>query len=109
MRGRPHRPAPDTRGNGVRPAVEKLGAALTVRQAAAALAMPERTLRRHLKTGVLKGSQFTRQSPWLIPIAEVERVAALLWVTPDWDAAVAELANDANPANAGRATGTFGD
>ena len=72
--------------------------ALTVRQASAALGIPERTIRRHLKKGTIQGGQWWRHSPWTIPRAEVERVARLLWITPDWQAAeeaesVAKVAN----------------
>jgi len=59
--------------------------------------MPARTIRGHLKRGTIKGEQVARHSPWLLPQEEIERLCALLWITPDWEAAeladVAELAN----------------
>lgn len=77
----------------------ELGPTLTVRQAAAALGMAERTLRRYLKRRVVQGEQFLPHSPWIIPTTEVERVAEVLNTSPDWRAAVhvTEVAIVASP------------
>lgn len=81
----------------------------TVRQASAVLGIPERTIRRHLKRGTIQGQQLARQSPWLLPKAEIERVSGILWITPDWEAArlakVAEVAEVAEKANTNSAPG----
>lgn len=90
------------------PAPPDLGITLTTKQAAAALGMPERTLRRHLKAGTIQGAQVWHHSPWLIPTSEVERLCRLLWITPDWRAAQ-ELANLADPASQHASAATTGD
>lgn len=73
---------------------------LTVREASAALGIPERTLRRHLARGAIRGVRLFRQSPWSIPVSEVERVARLMLIEPDWQAAtLAKVADVADMAN----------
>lgn len=77
----------------------EIGPALTVTQASLVLRIPARTLRDHLKAGRIRGSQLgAYYTPWLIPTTEVERVAQLLYVTPNWDA----LAIPADPANSAK-------
>lgn len=89
----------------------EVGPALTVRQTAAALGMPERTVRRYLKKQVIRGEQLFHNSPWVVPVAEIERVSGILWITPDWEAArlakVADVADLANTNAAPDATPTL--
>lgn len=70
--------------------------ALTAPEASRVLRVPGRTLRRYLRAGVVAGTQFDTDYPWVIPTAEVERVAAVLYRVPDW-CALANHADDANP------------
>jgi excisionase family DNA binding protein len=72
---------------------------ITTAQAAAALGIPARTLRRYLAAGAIVGHRILHAQPWRVPTAEVARAADALGITPDWRR-VTDLADLANVANA---------
>ena len=63
--------------------------ALTIAAVCAALHFPrERVLREWCRTGRVQAFRHAEGDAWLIPAAEVERLAAAFLTTPDWDAAL---------------------